>query len=145
MIGSTQKNLSFTDTTTESGVVYYYAIKSFVKVGTETVTSASSSAKNTIYLKNNFISKLTNQYSGVLKVAFTQTPACTGYEIVYGTKEDFSDGELIMVKMAAATDRSISNLKKGTTYYVKIRAYKTMGGYTFYSNWSAVKSLTLTK
>ncbi len=144
-IGSTQKNLYFNDTDVEGGTVYYYAIKSFMKVDGNTVASASGPAKNTIYLKNNFISKLSNQYSGILKVAFSPSPNCTGYEIVYGTKADLSDGITVPVKMAAAADKSITDLKKGTKYYVKIRAYKTMGGYTFYSNWSAVKSLTLTK
>ena len=145
MVASTQKNLYFNDKTTESGTVYYYAIKSFKKVGTETVTSASSSAKNTIYVKNTFISKLSNQYSGTLKVEFSQTPNCSGYEIEYSTSADMKNPVPVLVKMASAKDKSIINLTKGKTYYVRIRSYKTMGGYTFYSEWSAVKSLTLTK
>ncbi len=144
-IGSTQKNLYFNDTDVEGGTVYYYAIKSFMKVDGNVAASASGPAKNTIYVKNNFVSKLSNQYSGIMKVEFNTSPNCTGYEVVYWTKVDFSDAKFVPVKMAAATDKSISDLKKGTRYYVKIRAYKTMGGYTFYSNWSAIKELTLTK
>ncbi len=144
-IGSTQKNLYFNDTNVEGGTVYYYAIKSFKKAGEDILTSASGSAKNTIYVKNNFVSKLSNQYSGILKVEFSPSPNCTGYEVVYWTKVDFSDAKTMPVKMAAATDKSITGLKKGTKYFVKVRAYKTMGGYTFYSNWSAIKELTLTK
>ncbi len=145
MIGSTQKNLYYTDTTVENGVVYYYAIKSFTVVDGERVFSASSSAKNTVYVQNNYIKQLSNKYTGILKVEFSLSPKCTGYEIVYGTTSDLSDGLPVQIKMAGATDKSITGLKKGTTYYVKIRAYKTVGGYTFYSNWSATKSLTMTK
>ncbi len=145
MIGSTQKNLSFTDRTVSSGVVYYYAVKSFRKDGDANICSASSSARNTIYLKNNYISKLSNSAAGILNVEFSKTPNCTGYEIVYGLKSNLSDGITVPVKTATAVNKTISGLKKGTTYYVKVRAYKTMGGYTFYSEWSAVKSLTLTK
>ncbi len=145
MIGSTQKNLTYTDTTAESGTVYYYAIKSIRNDGIETVASASSSAKNTIYLKNSDITKLVNRYTGIMKVHFTATANCNGYEIVYATNPEMTDAKTVTVKMAAATDKSITNLLKGTTYYVKIRAYKTMGGYTFYSNWSGTENITLTK
>ncbi len=139
MIGSTQKNLYFNDTTVENGIVYYYAIKSFRKDGSETVVSASSSAKNTVYVKNCFVSKLTNPSSGTLKVDVSKNDKATGYEIVYGTSSTLSDGKTVIV---SGTSKSFTGLTTGT-YYVKVRAYKTVAGYTFYSAWSAIKNVAV--
>lgn len=37
--------------------------------------------------------------------------------------------------------KKITGLKKGKTYYVKVRAYKTFGGKTKYGQWSKYKSI----
>ena len=37
--------------------------------------------------------------------------------------------------------KAIKKLKGKTKYFVRIRAYKTVKGKTFYSGWSAVKSV----
>ncbi len=151
MIGSTQKNLTYTDSTVENGVVYYYAIKSCTKYGTNSMmsVSASSSAKNTLYLKNNFVSSLTNPAAGSLKIDISKNAAATGYEIVYGTTQNLSDGKTVKLTGAASLSKTITGLKKGQTYYVKVRVYKTVktstNSYTFYSDWSAIKKLALSK
>ncbi len=151
MIGSTLTKLTYTDSTVENGVVYYYAIKSCTKNGTSSIMyiSASSSAKNTLYLKNNFVSALTNPAAGSLKVTVSKNAAATGYEIVYGTTSNLSDGKTVKVTGAATLNKTITGLTKGKTYYVKVRVYKTVktstNSYTFYSDWSAVKKLALTK
>ncbi len=145
MIGSTKKNLYFIDDTVENGVVYYYAVKSFVKdrETSEYCMSASSSAVNTIYVKNNFISEMTEPNPGTLQVKYTKTAECSGYEVVYGTDEALTDGVTVTVPNPATAIVRIPDLTAGGTYYAKVRAYKTVAGYTFFSNWSAVKNLTL--
>ena len=35
----------------------------------------------------------------------------------------------------------ITGLKKGKTYYVKVRTYKTVKGKKYYSGWSKVKTV----
>ncbi len=145
MIGSTKRNLYFIDDTVENGVVYYYAVKSFVKdrETSEYITSASGSAVNTIYVKNNFISEMTEPEPGTLQVKYTKIPGCSGYEVVYGTDEALADGITVTVPNPAEAIAKIPDLTAGRTYYAKVRAYKTVAGYTFFSNWSAVKNLAL--
>ena len=46
-------------------------------------------------------------------------------------------------KNAATTSKTFTGLKKGKTYYVRIRAYRTDGGKKYYSAWSAVKSVKI--
>ena len=145
MIGTTKRNLYFVDDTVENGVVYYYAVKALTKdrKTLDYILSASSSAVNTIYVKNNFISEMTEPEPGTLQVKFSKTAGCSGYEVLYGTEESFADGTAVTVTDPASAIAKIPDLTAGQTYYAKVRAYKTVAGYTFYSNWSAVKNLTL--
>ncbi len=151
MIGSTQKNNYFVDKNVANGGIYYYAIKSFSKFGTAEVKgiSASSSARNTVYVKNNYISKLSNPSAGAMKVEFSTTTNCTGYELYYGIYsydvENNYGGTTVDVAKGTATGETIKNLQKGRTYYVKVRPYKVVAGYVFYGNWSAVKSVKIDK
>ena len=46
---------------------------------------------------------------------------------------------------ASALTRTLSGLKKGSTYYVRIRAYKKASGKTYYGAWSSVKNAKVRK
>ena len=48
-------------------------------------------------------------------------------------------------KGAGTASKVIKKLKKGKTYYVRIRAFKKTGGKTYYSEWSAIKSKKVKK
>jgi hypothetical protein len=39
--------------------------------------------------------------------------------------------------------KTVKSLLKGKTYYVRVRAYKTVGKVNYYSAWSSVKSVTV--
>ncbi len=146
MIGSTQKNLTYTDTTVENGVVYYYAVKEFYK---ETKTyrsySASSSAKNTVYAKNVFISAISNPRPGDFTVVHSVNDKATGYQIAYSTNSNMSGSKYVTQAGGNYTTIKATGLTKGKTYYVMVRPYKTVAGYTFYGAWSAKKVVTVTK
>ncbi|MGN0370308.1 MAG: Ig-like domain-containing protein, partial [Butyrivibrio sp.] len=141
-IGAT-KSLSYTDTTVENGVVYYYAVKAY----SGSVISSSSSAKNTIYIKNVFISSLTNPSTKAMLVKYSSNAKATGYEIAYSPYSTMGPASTKTVTVTGASNlsKTIASLNKGSTYYVKVRAYKTVAGYKFYSSWSAVKSIKITK
>ena len=46
---------------------------------------------------------------------------------------------------AGTLSKVIESLTKGTTYYVRVRAYKTVSGTKYYSPWSAKQSVKITK
>ena len=141
-IGATQ-SLNFTDKTAENGVAYYYAIKAY----NGSVKSSSSSAKNTIYIKSVFISSLTNPSTKAMLVKYSSNAKATGYEIAYSPYSTMGPAstKTVTVTGASSLSKTIASLNKGSTYYVKVRAYKTVAGYKFYSSWSAVKSIKITK
>ncbi len=64
----------------------------------------------------------------------------TGYEVQVCRKKNFKGKTLITEQIGGLSCR-IRKLKRKTTYYVRVRAYKTDGANTFYSAWSTRKRL----
>ena len=69
----------------------------------------------------------------------------TGYRIAYSTNANFKNVKYVKVNGINKASATLKNLKANKKYYVKIRAYKTVGGKTYYSDWSKVKSVTTMK
>jgi len=67
----------------------------------------------------------------------------TGYQLEYSLKKDFSSSKTAAIAKAATEKKTIKNIKKGKTYYVRIRAYKKVNGKAYYSAWSAVKKVKI--
>lgn len=67
-----------------------------------------------------------------------------GYKIACSTSKKISSGK---TKSAGEYDsvKVISGLKKGKTYYVRVRAYKKVDGEKYYGSWSGVKKVKIKK
>ena len=74
---------------------------------------------------------------GSLKVKWKKISSVNGYEIQYSTKKDFSSVKKILLDDKNATAKTISKLNKKKTYYVRIRAYKTVGKSKINGFWSS--------
>ena len=80
--------------------------------------------------------------SGKLKVVWKRIKDITKYQIQISRKRNFSGSSMYRAGSGVKT-RNIGGLKHGRTYYVRIRAYKTVGGKRFHGYWSpAVKVKT---
>ena len=65
-----------------------------------------------------------------------------GYQVQYATDKAFTKNvKSVTVKGYKKTSRKISKLKSKTTYYVRVRTYIKVSGKTYYSTWSAIKSV----
>ncbi len=69
----------------------------------------------------------------------TAAGGVTGYQLQYGLKKNFSGAKKVTVKKAATVKATLKNLKRGKTWYVRIRAWKKVGKTTYWSAWSAAK------
>lgn len=89
------------------------------------------------------VSSATNVSGKKIKVTLKASKSYTGYEISYASKKDFSNQKTKLIKSKSAT---ISGLKKGTTYYIRVRGYKldAYGNY-YYTPYSKVVKVTVTK
>lgn len=66
----------------------------------------------------------------------------TGYQVRLATNSKFTSGvKTYKVTSYKTLSRKMTKLKKGRTYYVKVRAYKTYGGRTVYGSYSSCKKL----
>jgi endoglucanase len=68
-----------------------------------------------------------NQKSKKIKISFKKVSGATGYEIQYSTSAAFKSGKTV-TKNTKKSSYTIKKLKKGKTYYVRVRAYKVVNG-----------------
>lgn len=64
----------------------------------------------------------------------------SGYQIKCSKNKSMAGAKTVTAGKNA-TSKKISGLKAGTKYYVQVRAYKTVDGKKYYSDWSAKKSV----
>ena len=65
-----------------------------------------------------------------------------GYQIAYGLKSNFKGAKKKNVNKSSVI---IKSLKKKKTYYVRVRAYKTVNGQKLYGAWSGKKKIKIKK
>jgi hypothetical protein len=71
-----------------------------------------------------------------------QTKQVTGYQIQYATNSKFTKNKTsVLVKSAKKSSETITGLSGKTTYYFRIRTYKTVSGKKYYSEWSKVQTV----
>ena len=79
-----------------------------------------------------------------LKTSWKKAAVASGYQVVIATNSKFTKNvEKFTVKGRSSTSKTIKELKKGKTYYVKVRAYKTVNGTKLYGEYSASKKVKL--
>ena len=69
----------------------------------------------------------------------------TGYEIYRATKKNGKYKKIRTIKKASAVTFTDSKVKKGKTYYYKVRAYKTVKGNKANGKFSAVRKVKIKK
>lgn len=85
-----------------------------------------------------------NSSSKKIKLTLKKISGVNGYEIRYSTDKKFKKS--VKKVTSKKTTKTITKLKKGKTYYIKVRAYKLDSkGKKVYGKYSAVKKVAVTK
>jgi len=84
--------------------------------------------------------KATNQTGKKAKITYKKVSKAKGYQITYSTSSSFKNAKKVTT---TSTSKVLKDLKKGKTYYVKVRAYKQDSAknniYGYYSSVVKVK------
>ena len=70
----------------------------------------------------------------------SKTAIASGYQIVCATDKKFTKNVVKTTVSGKSLSKTVTSLKKGKTYYVKVRAYKTVNGKKIYGLHSSVKT-----
>lgn len=118
------------------------------------VTSISPAGKKdiTLYAKWNKVSvkkaavkKAVNSSKKKIKITINKVTGAKGYRVQYSTDKKFKKN-VKTVKPTTKTSVTLSNLKKGKTYYIRVCAYKLdSGNNKIYGKYGASKKVKVTK
>lgn len=126
------------------GVDYTVTYKNNKKVGKATVTikgkglyTGTATKTFKIIPKKSAVTKAYSPKKGRLKLTLKKVSGVTGYEITYATNRKVTKNKKVIYTKKLT--KTIKGLKKGQTYYFKVRAYKTIDGKKYFSKYSKIK------
>ena len=135
--------------TLRRGTDYTVAYSNNKAVGTAKVTikgkgnyTGSRTVSFRILPRAMSITKLTAG-KGSATVGWSKRAEGGGYQVQYGLKSSFSGAKRVTVKEAGTTRITVKGLTSGKRYYFRVRAYRTVGGKTYYGAWSKGASVTV--
>ncbi len=143
-IGEAWRGCVYADTDAKkNGTVYKYEVASYCY----TSDIIKSSPKKACFLTRQKLTDVTNKKGRKLVVQYKKNTKATGYQIQYGTSSSFKSS-LTDTKLRTSnksTSTTLTDLKKGKTYYVRVRSYKKVDGVKYYGPWSEKKALKVTR
>ena len=136
---------SWTDTGVKSknGTTYTYYVVPY----SGSYKGAKSSGVKTVRLTAVTLSSVKNSSSKAMTVTYKKNSKATGYVIEYSTSKSFTSSttKSVTIKSASTLSKKITSLTKNKTYYVRVKAYKTVSGTKYYSAYSSTKSVKISK
>lgn len=127
----------------DSGTVYKFRVKAYIKADGQTLWGeASSTFSGVTKPAKAKISSLTAKKASFV-AKWKETEGASGYLLEYSLKKDFSSRTKILVKGGDTLKNTVKGLESGKTYYVRVRAYKSVGTTRIYGAVSTVKKVTV--
>lgn len=91
--------------------------------------------------KGTIISRLTKSKKTITVKWRSVASSATGVKLCYAANSGFTKNCVTLSLKRNKTTKVIKGLKKGRTYYFKLRTYKKAGSKMYYSSWSKVKKI----
>lgn len=129
---------SYTHSGLTIGKTYYYKARSYKTVNGATSYSGYTDVKLlTLPIPKPTGVKTANVGATSIKIFWTRVSGASGYEVYRATSKNGKYTKVALVG-SSKTSYTNKNLKNGTTYYYKVRGYKTIGGTKKYSSYSSM-------
>lgn len=133
--------VTYKATKLSSAAKYRYRVRTYLISDSKTYKSTACTAKTTYTkpAKTSTVKLERYKNSKRLRVKWTAQARCTGYQVVIATNKKMTKNKkTYTVKGTTAKKLKIKKLQKNKTYYVKVRAYLTVGSKTYYGAYSTV-------
>ena len=136
---SGSNTLVYTDGSVKAGTMYTYTVRAYKG---SALSAYNKNGSRIVRLTAPVQYKPSSKASGKLTVRWKKAVGASGYQIQYAASRSMRGARTVST---SALTRTLSGLKKGSTYYVRIRAYKKVSGKTYYGAWSSVKNVKVRK
>lgn len=126
---------SYSNTGLTTGKIYYYKVRAYKTVGKTRVYGSYApvvNAKSVPAVPGSV--KAVSASSSSINVSWSGVTGASGYEV---HRAGTSNGTYSLVSNVTSTSATNTNLSAATTYYYKVRAYRTVSGVKVYSNFSS--------
>lgn len=129
-------------TNLSSNKKYTFKIRAYKLVdGKKSYASYGSSVSQYTSVKKPTLKSATSPSTKRIKMTWSKVSGATGYQVMWSTYSDFSQNYLTKSVSSKYLSKTITTAKSKKTYYVKVRAYRTVSGKKIYSPWSSKKTL----
>ena len=136
---SNASTTSYTNSKLTSATKYLYKVRSYKIVNNKTHNGDYSSTLAATTKPLTPTVKLTSPSTKKIKLTWTNISSrTTGYNIYMATSKN---GTYKNIGSTSKKSFTKGSLKKGKTYYFKVRAYRTIDGKKVYSSYSSIKSI----
>lgn len=141
---NTKSSFSYTNTGTKAGTTYYYRVVAYKTVGSGKIyssyTTKTLSKVTVTSLKTSKVT-LKSTSSKKVKITWKKVSNCTGYIIYRSTKKGSGYKKIKTITSKSKVSYTDTGLKKGKTYYYKIKTYKTVGTGKIYGKLTTAKKV----
>lgn len=76
-----------------------------------------------------------------IKASWSKVKGASGYQVMWSTYKNFSKNYKTKSVKAKYSSKTVTTAQSKKTYYVRVRAYKTISGKKVYSQWSNTKKV----
>lgn len=129
---------SLTVTGLKSATTYKFTVRAYKTLGGVNYYSPSFTALTVSTLPSAAkVTSFTSPSSKAVKAVWDKVSGATGYQIQISPSKTFASQNKTYVQTALT--KTVTGLTAKTTYYVRVRAYRTVDGVNYYGSWSAVK------
>lgn len=136
---------SYTIKKLKAGTAYSYKVRSYSKENGKKYYGEWVEITGVTKPVAASFTSLKSSKSKTFTAKWDKQTSATGYQIQYSTSSKFSSAKTVKITKNISTSKTVSNLKSGKKYYVKIRTYKIVKvngkSKTVYSSWSKAMSV----
>lgn len=137
--------VSYTDTSVTEGSAYFYKVRAYYTITVDGKDHHFGGEDSEI--KSGLASAVKSfagtALTGKAKLTWTKAAGADGYQLRQASSSGGSYKTVFTATKAGTVSKTITDLKSGSNYYFKIRAYKKVGSKTVYGPYSNVVKVSV--